>query len=182
MTSLRHRVPFRAVDDDDGNPAAVLDDQEQEELVAELNAANARSSARAVLVLDTVLVLSALLHIVSLFTGENPLLAFFPSPAPEPPPCPTAFTLLALALHASLAVHLHPQPRLRGPLPYALTYALAAVAPAVALVLGCAWQTTAWAAVPALVVALTHSVHATLREGDAALAELESLKYRAPGP
>jgi hypothetical protein len=95
------------------------------------------------------------------------------------------FALLALALHANLALLLHPNLLLRLyplPLSYSLSYALSAVAPSLSLFLARSWQATAWAALPVLVVALTHSVHSTLQEGDEALAELETLQYRAPGP
>jgi hypothetical protein len=95
------------------------------------------------------------------------------------------FALLALALHANLALLLHPNLVLRLyplPLSYSLSYALSAVAPSLSLFLARSWQATAWAALPLLAVALTHSVHSTLQEGDEALAELETLQYRAPGP
>ncbi|KAJ7459884.1 hypothetical protein FB451DRAFT_1563576 [Mycena latifolia] len=191
MSSLRHRVAFQTGgDDDEGGVPVVLDEQEQDELVASLHAANAQTTAHAVLVLDAVLAFSALLQLVYLLNPSkaSPLLALVPlapsaPPDPDPPlPCPSLFALLALALHANLALHLHPRPQLRAPLAYPLMYALAAVAPTLALFLARSWQTTVWAAVPGLVVALMHSVHATLQEGNEALAELESLKYRAPGP
>ncbi|KAJ7134661.1 hypothetical protein C8R44DRAFT_870267 [Mycena epipterygia] len=184
-SSLRNRLPFKANDDDDV-PGVVLDDIEQDELVADLRERNAQTTAHALLVLDVVLVFSALLQLVYLLKDSkaSPLLALFPvrdAPDPDPPiPYPGIFTLLALALHANLALHLHPH--IYAPLSYSLVYALAAVAPTLSLFLGRSWQATVWAAFPALVVALTHSVHSTLQEGDVALTELESLKYRAPGP
>ncbi|KAJ7107286.1 hypothetical protein C8R43DRAFT_204223 [Mycena crocata] len=120
----------------------------------------------------------------------SPLLAIFPPASdanvdPDPPlPCPSLFTLLALALHANLALHLHGgdiRLSFSPVLSYTHTYALAAVAPCLSLFLGRSWQATAWAAAPVALIALAHSVHGTLREGDEALAELEALKYSAPG-
>ncbi|KAJ6559156.1 hypothetical protein DFH09DRAFT_1162073 [Mycena vulgaris] len=175
-SSLRHRVPFTTAGDDD-DERVILDDVEQDELIAGLRAQNTRTTAAAVIILDAVLVFSAVLHLIYLL---NP--ALFPHP---PLPCPALFTFLALFLHANLALRFHPHPHpFLAPLPlsYPLSYALAAVAPTLALFLAHSWPATAWAAAPALVVALAHSVHGTLREGDEALAELESLKYRAPGP
>lgn len=61
-SSLRNRLPFKAVDDDDDVPGVVLDDVEQDELVADLRERNAQTNARALLVLDVVLVFSALLY------------------------------------------------------------------------------------------------------------------------
>lgn len=190
MNTLRQRVPFQAAADDEDDSGVVLDDVEQDELIADLRVRNVQTTARTLLVLDVVLVFSALLQVVYLLKGskESPLLAVFPlppstAPDPDPPiPWPAAFALLALALHANLALRLHPTPRAPAPLSYAFSYALAGVAPTLSLFLARSWQATLWAAVPALVVALTHSVHNTLQEGDEALAELEALKYRAPGP
>ncbi|KAJ7935681.1 hypothetical protein B0H13DRAFT_1949183 [Mycena leptocephala] len=147
MTSLRQRVGFQAADDDNDGQRVVISNLRQQ---------NTQTNARALLLLDGVLVFSALLQIVYLLKDSkaSPILALFPAAIPEPdPPCPTAFALLALALHANLALHLHPTP-----------------------------SATAWAAVPLAVVALTHSMQSSLQEGDEALAELEALKYRAPGP
>ncbi|KAJ7761506.1 hypothetical protein DFH07DRAFT_815228 [Mycena maculata] len=192
MNTLRQRVPFQAAADDVDDTRVVLDDVEQEELIADLRVRNGETSARTLLVLDAVLVFSALLQVVYLlkYSKESPLLALFPlspssTPDPDPPiPWPAAFTLLALALHANLALRLHPSLEFTAlaPLPYAFAYALAGVAPTLSLFLARSWQATLWAAVPALAVGVAHSVHSTLQEGDEALAELEALKYRAPGP
>ncbi|KAF7365165.1 hypothetical protein MVEN_00388000 [Mycena venus] len=191
MTSLRQRVGFQAADDDDDGHRVVLDEVEQEEVIEDLRKRNTQTTARALLLLDGVLAFSALLQTVYLLKDDkaSPLLALFPAFAPEPepdPPCPALFALLALALHANLALLLHPNlivrlnpvPRASAPLPlplsYTLSLALAAVAPSLSLFLARSWQATVWAALPLFVVALTHSVHSTLQEGDEALAELEA--------
>ncbi|KAJ6613296.1 hypothetical protein B0H10DRAFT_2222340 [Mycena sp. CBHHK59/15] len=191
MDSLRHRVPFKAsADDEDDERPVVLDDAEQEELIDSLRESNTRSTAQTLLVLDVVLLFSCALHIVYLLkhSKDSPLLAVFPpaataAPDPDPPlPWPAAFTLLALALHANIVLHLHPIPRAPTPLSYPLAYALAAVAPTLTVFLSRSWQATAWAALPAAVLAVAHTVHASIAAADKTLAELESLKYRAPGP
>ncbi|KAJ7505277.1 hypothetical protein B0H11DRAFT_1904663 [Mycena galericulata] len=181
MNSLRQRVPFHAAADDDESSGVVLDDVEQDELIANLRVRNAQTTARTLFVLDVVLVFSALLQVVYLLNSLSPVSLRPPDPDP-PIPWPVAFALLALALHVNLALRLHPSPDRPPPLSYAFAYSLAGVAPTLSLFLARSWQATLWAAVPALVVALTHSVHSTLQEGDEALAELETLKYRAPGP
>jgi len=188
---LRKRIGFQAADDETDDHRVVLDEVEQEELIEDLRQHNTKTTARALLLLDGVLVFSALLQIVYLLKDSkaSPLLAVFPASTPEPnPPCPTSFAILALALHANLALLLHPElalslhPTIPLPLSYSLSYGLTAVAPSLSLFLARSWQTTAWAALPLLVVGLTHSVHSTLQEGDEALAELQSLRYHAPGP
>ncbi|KAJ7259490.1 hypothetical protein B0H12DRAFT_1108257 [Mycena haematopus] len=182
MTSLRQRVGFQAAEDDADGHHVVLDEVEQAEVIEDLRQRNTQTTTRALLLLDGVLAFSALLQILY-------FLALFPISTTEPnPPCPTLFALVALAVHANLALHLHPnlapRLRLRPPLPlsYLLSYLATAVAPSLSLFLARSWQATAWDALPLLVVALTHSVHSTLMEGDEALAELEALQYRAPGP
>ncbi|KAJ6508723.1 hypothetical protein C8R45DRAFT_968465 [Mycena sanguinolenta] len=181
MTSLRQRVGFQAEDDTD-RLHVVLDETEQEAVIENLRQRNTQTTARALLLLDALIAFSALLQILN-------LLALFPVSTTEPdPPCPTLFALLALALHANLALLLHPNlllrlhPTVPLPLSYSLSYLLSAVAPSLSVFLARSWQAIAWAALPLLVVGLTHSVHSTLREGDEALAELETLQYRAPGP
>ncbi|KAJ7794135.1 hypothetical protein B0H14DRAFT_3497246 [Mycena olivaceomarginata] len=170
MTSLRQRVGFIAAndDDDDDGHRIVLDEVEQEAVIDDLRQRNTETTARALLLLDGVLAFSAVLQIVYLLKDSkaSPLLALFPASTAEPdPPCPTLFALLALALHANLALLLHPNLVLRLyplPLSYSLSYALSAVAP--------------------LAVAVPRALVAGYREGDEALAELETLQYRAPGP
>ncbi|KAF7298959.1 hypothetical protein MIND_00844000 [Mycena indigotica] len=190
--SLRQRIPFQAPDDDDNNgQPQVLDETEQEELIENLRKENSQTSARTIVMLHGVLGFSSLLQLTYLLKPSNssPLFEFFPPTSTtslESIPAPTSFSLLALLLHANLLLHLHPTflhnafPPI--PLSYSTSYALACVAPTLALFLGRAWQTTLWSSFPALVIGLVHSVHSTLKEGDQALAELEALKYRAAGP
>ncbi|KAJ7069723.1 hypothetical protein C8F01DRAFT_1113738 [Mycena amicta] len=184
--SVRHRIPFQAADDDsDGRSHVVLDETEQEELIQDLRRANVQTSARALVMLDGVLVFSAILQVV--YSTASPLFELFPPTTTgtslDPIPAPTLFAILSLLLHANLVLHLHPYlASFPLPLSYSTTYALACVSPTLSLFLARAWQTTVWGLLTALVTGLVHSVHSTLREGDEALAELESLKYKAPGP
>ncbi|CAK5284179.1 unnamed protein product [Mycena citricolor] len=196
--SLRQRIPFRA--DEDTEDRVVLDEVEQDEVIDTLHKENTRSTANALLIVDTVLSLASILQLSFLFNG-NPLLALFPPSTMSnlgryTIPYPAVFVLFALVLHANLALHLHPAlirvllPSYSNstplpvaiPLSYPLTFSLAAVPPTFCLFLHHAWQANAWAASPFIVVTLIHSVHETLSEGSEALAELESLRYRAPGP
>ncbi|KAJ7288292.1 hypothetical protein C8J57DRAFT_1494605 [Mycena rebaudengoi] len=185
---LRHRAGYKAESDDDEGPV-VLDDVEQEELIDALRKDNIRSTAQTLLALDFVILFSCAVHVVYLLkhSKDSPILAVFPAsgstPDPDPPiPWPVSFTLLALALHANLMLRLHPTPRAPPLLSYTLSYALAAVAPTLSLFLARSWQATLWAALPALVLTIAHSVHASIAASDETLAELESLKYHASGP
>ncbi|KAF7288503.1 hypothetical protein HMN09_01379300 [Mycena chlorophos] len=189
--SLRQRIPFQDDEEDRSHSTQVLDETEQEELIEDLRRENLQTSARAVVMLDGVLAFSTLLQVVYLLKQSrmSPLFELFPPSATtslEPIPAPVLFTVLALLLHANLVLHLHPaltsSSSLPLPLPYATTYALGCVAPTLGLFLARAWQTTLWTSLPVLVVLLVQSVHDTLKEGDEALAELETLKYTAPGP
>ncbi|KAF7314279.1 hypothetical protein MKEN_00900500 [Mycena kentingensis (nom. inval.)] len=182
--SLRQRIPFRAADDDDGRH--VLDETEQEELIETLRNQNSQSSHQAIILLDVVLACATLLQVVFLLKDpkQSPLFALFPPSSWDAMPAPVLLTILAFLLHANLVLHVHPTlipASMPLPLSYATSYALALVAPTLSIFLGRVWQTTAWTFAPAAVVGLVHSVHSTLREGDAALAELETLKYNAPG-
>jgi hypothetical protein len=62
MTSLRQRVGFQAADDDNDGQRVVLDDVEQDEVISNLRQQNTQTNARALLLLDGVLVFSALLY------------------------------------------------------------------------------------------------------------------------
>ncbi|KAJ7209723.1 hypothetical protein GGX14DRAFT_108055 [Mycena pura] len=189
MTSVRRRIPFLAATDDgdDDRTQIVLDETEQEDLISSLHLENTQSTARARLLLDAVLAFSVSLHVVYLLkdSRDSPLAALFPPAVPDSIPWPVAFTFYSICIHAQLLFRLHPSlSAMPYPVlyfPYPVLYLAAGIAPTLSLLLARTWQTTLWAAVPALVVAITHSVHSTMQEGDAALAELELLKYRAPG-
>lgn len=193
MDSFRRRIPFKFSEHESGEDAEVLDEQQQDAVVEKLRRANAVASAQYQLMLRTVLALSALLQLVFLFSPskQSPLLIIFPSSVEHEPsiPFPSCFTLLSLFLHLNLAILCHPDlvrvhlqlnnnPR---SLSYELLYSMSAVPPTLSLFLQKTWQTTVWWCSPALIIFIVQSVMEAIETGNQGVAELESLKYVAPG-
>lgn len=124
---------------------------------------------------------------------ENPLLAIFPANLPEEIPSipyPVIATLLSLTIHinlAALAFSGDSQTRVRfgdfdvHPIPYQLLYVISAVAPTLSLFLRRSWQSTAWWSLTAAVVFTVHTVTGSIDRGNESIAELETMKYVAPG-
>lgn len=123
---------------------------------------------------------------------ENPLFAIFPADLMEETsiPYPVIATLLSLAIHVNLAVLTFSgdsQTRVRlgdldvHPVPYQLLYIISAVAPTLSLFLRRSWQSTAWWSLTAAVVFTVHTVAGSIDRGNERIAELETMKYVAPG-
>ncbi|KAK0504215.1 hypothetical protein EDD18DRAFT_491215 [Armillaria luteobubalina] len=156
MNSLRRRTtrPFR--DDDEDNDDYVLDQQEQEELISKLRIQNAQSDVQAIRAIQIVVVLSAIAHLLFLFTT-----------AP-------ALTLLVLLIHVNLLLHIHHVAQVS----YPLTYALSLVAPTLRLFLG---SPVAWWCVTPAVVFIVQSIQDGIDRGTESIAALEAMKYHALG-
>ncbi|KAF5382561.1 hypothetical protein D9615_002868 [Tricholomella constricta] len=156
METVRKRNPFRDSDVGDSveDEKRILDEQEQEALIQKLKETNKSSTKRSLTVLQAILVLSFALQIFSSF--KNPLLAIIPPEThdvTEDIPLPIAFTFLNLILHLNLAlVAFRDEIRVRynvsdefmHPLPYQLSYAIAAVPPTLAMFLRRSWQSSVW--------------------------------------
>lgn len=124
---------------------------------------------------------------------HNPLLNIFPTKSPESVPSipyPAAATLLSLAIHINLAAlalsgdlqtHVQMGDLDIHPVPYQLLYIISAVAPTLSLFLRRPWQSTTWWSLTAAVVFLVHTVTQSIDRGNESIAELETMKYIAPG-
>jgi len=112
---------------------------------------------------------------------NNPLLAIYPiRGGPEQSiPLPVIFTILSLFIHLNLALIFSPG-RIR-PLPYQLLYRLSAVAPTLSLFLQKPWQTTVWWCITPLMVYLNQTFMDAFQQSIQGIADLEQLKYTAPG-
>ncbi|KAK0487656.1 hypothetical protein IW261DRAFT_632773 [Armillaria novae-zelandiae] len=156
MNSLRQRItrPFRDDDEDDDNH--IPDQQEQEELINKLRTENAQSDVQAIRTIQIVVVLSAIAHLLLLFT-----------PAP-------ALTLLVLLIHVNLILHIHHVAQVS----YPLTYALSLVAPTLCLFLG---SPVAWWCVTPVIIFVVQSIQDGIDRGTESIAALEAMKYHALG-
>jgi hypothetical protein len=186
MTSLRKRVPFKfASESTDQEDDHVLDEQEQEELIASLRDENLASNQHYLLVLQVTVALSCLLHLIFLVSPTNPLLVFASTAEPDIPiPLLIPFTLLAIAIHLDLGLLLYPDRSTLTdiqPLSYLPLFGLSAVSPCLSLLLGRSWLTVAWWSVTGGVVWVAHSVQGWMDKGDQSITELEGMQYVAPG-
>ncbi|KAG6890623.1 hypothetical protein C0995_006599 [Termitomyces sp. Mi166 len=193
MQSVRKRALYKFAngngsEEEDGH---ILYEEEQEELIQTLKEENQSSNYRFLTVLRGILIFSFILQIFSLF--KNPLLAIFPPTisdnTPEIP-LPIPFTLLNMFLHFNLALLVFPtelrslnifsETRLH-PLPYQLTYAIAAVPPTLSMFLRKSWQSTTWWGVTILIVSTVQMVMDSIHEGNESISELESMRYVSRG-
>ncbi|KAF8158122.1 hypothetical protein B0H34DRAFT_442564 [Crassisporium funariophilum] len=189
MDSLRRRIPFKLGDDvQDGSDGDVLDEQQQDGLVQELRKENGIANRRYLLAVRAVVGLSSLLQLLT--ANNNPLLAIYPSTEPNPSiPLPVLFTLLSLFIHVNLALSFFSD-EIRvlcryssnpKPLSYQLLYSLSAVAPTMSLFLQKPLQTFLWWSVTPSIVFIAQTVADTMEAGTRGIAELETMKYTAPG-
>ncbi|KAG9227588.1 hypothetical protein PTI98_011150 [Pleurotus ostreatus] len=191
---LRKRIPFKVRDEDDSTALKVLDDQEQEELIHGLRRQNSTSNWYYILGADITLILSLLLHLSYFFNSSNasPLFAIAPSPTSGIFPLASLFTQINLLVHINLYGLLHPervrslldeaQPYSLSLLSYSLCYAITCVPPSLCLFMGLTeWQTLGWWLFTPFVVYIVQSIHEATVAGDRNIAELEALRYSAPG-
>jgi hypothetical protein len=96
---------------------------------------------------------------------------------------------LSLFIHANLALFLCSDdakvrlsiPETLTPLSYRLLYLLCAVAPTLSLFLNKPWQTTVWWCSTLLVVTMVQTVLDSVQQNIQGIADLETMKYSAPG-
>ncbi|KAJ3510586.1 hypothetical protein NMY22_g15937 [Coprinellus aureogranulatus] len=199
MDRLRRRIPFRLQEGDESVEAErVLDEQEQEEVIESLRTANEASTAQNYQLIQALLGLSLAAQLTYLFTpSKRTLLAnVFPIPASAdstPIPLSTLLTLVYILLHVNLLVvcrlpllanlpqQLSPNLHAITPLSFGLTYAVSAVGPALALFLGKPWQTTAWWFLTTFIAYVAQTVVEAIEEGRNGVAEVEGMRYVAPG-
>lgn len=171
-----------------------MDEQEQEELIETLRKENEVSTAQYQLLITVLLGLSLSAQLLYLVTPSKrtPIANIFPiAPSHDDSPIPlsTLLTLISIFVHLSISLYCHyprslfnlilsPPPK---PLPYDQAFALSAVAPALALFLWKPWQTLAWWSLGPCMVYVTYTVVQAIELGGNGVAELEELRYVAPG-
>ncbi|KAG2010261.1 hypothetical protein CC2G_013099 [Coprinopsis cinerea AmutBmut pab1-1] len=185
QTGLRQRVPFTFKPEDDDNDNTVLDDEQQEEILKTLRAATAVMNEQSRLLVWVVVGLSALLQIVVLFKASpSPLLFLFPNPKAGHIPFSIPLTLLYIAIHANLLVLSDiPNGILQSSqaLPLKFLYPVAAIAPSLSIYLRNPWQVSIWWCTTFTMVYLTQFILDTIEDQNYQVAQLEGLRYRAPG-
>ncbi|KAH9480407.1 hypothetical protein JR316_0007005 [Psilocybe cubensis] len=189
MDTLRRRIPFKLSEDDDtGLENDILDEQEQEELIDELRRENENVNHAYSIALKVLVGLSCILHVTTI--NHNPLFSIFPIQGNEVSiPLPAIFTILALYIHFNLVLlFFSNEIRIRfnlsgpiDPLSFQLLYSLSAVAPTLCLFLQKPWQITAWWCETGLIVFIVHTVMDAIQQSNQGIAELETMKYTAPG-
>ncbi|TRM64021.1 hypothetical protein BD626DRAFT_568622 [Schizophyllum amplum] len=114
------------------------------------------------------------LHFLFRASTDSPLLRIFPRSTPDPPlPFARAFINLAdLSVSAP--------PYVLAPT-FAFLFGFTLPAPALSLLCGHSWQTTTWWMVAPTMVGLVRIVESAIASGDDSIAQLERLKYKAPG-
>ena len=122
-------------------------------------------------------------------TKRTPLANIFPvsGPSDSPLPLSTILTLIYIGVHTNLLL-LCRSPLFNlvfveapKPLPFDMTYAVSAVGPALSLFLQKPWQTTVWWCFCPLAVFITQTVVEAIEAGNNSVAELEGMRYTAPG-
>lgn len=97
-----------------------------------------------------------------------------------------------MTLHLNLALLLNPslvEAYLRPlgivielyPLPYRLSYALAAVAPTICVYLGRSWLTLVWWSLTGALIYTIQTTQESISRGKESISALEAMKYAAPG-
>jgi hypothetical protein len=132
-------------------------------------------------------------QLIYLFSPSKsiPILAILPSNNPNanaPIPLSNLLTCNSLMIHLGLALLLYPeklqawfQSRNLKPLPYPAMYTFSAIAPVLSVLSGRAWQTTVWWSLTGALVSVVQTVQESIIQGNQSVAELEKLKYVAPG-
>ncbi|TFK40807.1 hypothetical protein BDQ12DRAFT_734000 [Crucibulum laeve] len=194
MDTIRRRVPFKFSEEKEEKETEVLDEQEQDELIEKLRRENEISNRQYLVLIRVVLALSALLQFVFLFSPSksSPLFSLFPAASVGEDlsmPLPTLFIMLSLFVHLNLAFLFHPN-EIRmllqlnqnpSPLSYELLYTLSAVPPTLSAFLWRPWQTTLWWCFTPMIVFIVHTVMSAIDNGNESIADLETMKYVAPG-
>ncbi|KAF8964402.1 hypothetical protein BDZ97DRAFT_1660267 [Flammula alnicola] len=189
MDTLRRRIPFKLVDEDEEiEDSAVLDEQQQDALIEGLRQENEIVNRRYAAALKVVVGLSCILQLSTF--NRNPLLVIYPIRGlAASVPLPYVFTVLSLFVHLNLALFFYSDEiriHLRlsetpTPLSYQLLYSLSAVAPTLSLFLLKPWQTTVWWCITPMVVLIVQVVMDALQQSIQGIADLENMKYTAPG-
>ncbi|KAG1809016.1 hypothetical protein EV424DRAFT_1328544 [Suillus variegatus] len=190
MNALRRRNPFKYSSEPSGShDTYILDEQEQSELIDDIKSLNATSNNQNRIALQITLALSFLLHIIYISSDYNsPLVVIFPPAGrPESPLyLSPVLTLLAIILHANAALlarsrNLVLAKRQITPLPYSVAFGLSAVSPAISVLSGKMWQTTAWWCTAAFLTWIVRASNNWIMQEQQSISELERMKYISAG-
>ncbi|EIW59236.1 uncharacterized protein TRAVEDRAFT_122460 [Trametes versicolor FP-101664 SS1] len=196
---MRQRVPFRFSEDEDQEDH-ILDEQEQEAVIDRLRQTSASSNAIYLLGLQAAIGLSFLLHALYAFRSpkRSPFAVLFPDvPSEAPVPLASLLVLLQTAIQCNLSLNVLPPnhwlrhavqtnalpPSFRPPIPlsHPVTIILPLVAPVYALLLGQGWIDVLWWSTAGILTGIVAVALQWMKEAEAALAELEKLRYVARG-
>jgi len=182
--AIRHRTPLKSSPNED--VALVLDEQEQEELVSTLRQQTTKSHERFKWGGQAIILLSVVLHLVSLTdTDVPPTATIIPSTAP-PIPFTLLFTWLHIFIHEYLLAKTLPlPPSIQAPIAsgkFDVYCAIGAIiAPIICVLLQCGWANFVWWSSTALLMCLDALIRLWIRQDIEGLEELEKLKYDAQG-
>ncbi|OJA09637.1 hypothetical protein AZE42_01388 [Rhizopogon vesiculosus] len=190
IDTLRRRNPFKyPSENSQSDETYIMDEQEQSEHIDNLKRLNATSNSQNRAMLQTTLALSFLLHMVYIFSDYNsPLVAVFPPSGGQETSLylSPVLTLLVIVLHANAALLTQPQNlvlarRRITALPYNVALGLSAIPPAISVLSGKTWQTTAWWCTGAFLTWIVHAANMWIVQGNESISDLETLKYISAG-
>ncbi|EJC98448.1 uncharacterized protein FOMMEDRAFT_161821 [Fomitiporia mediterranea MF3/22] len=184
MESLRKRVPFKSdTEGDTGEDTRILDEQEQDELIAEFRGKAESMDKRIYRQAQIYTGISCLLHTIFFFRpsllDETPIMFA------------RLFALVNVLVHVNLLLLLTPSldtpvhqlaketPHL--PLSPIRTLCVAGAAPIFSLISRRGWQQTSWWSVAFVITLLVWVMQQSIQENKASLENLEKLKYDAKG-
>ncbi|KAF8798966.1 hypothetical protein BYT27DRAFT_7202700 [Phlegmacium glaucopus] len=192
MDSLRRRIPFKLVeddDDDDNNSVSdIYDEQQQEFMIQELRQEADTFNRKALLSLRILVSLSCIIQVLFNNLQNNPFLAFFsPEESTLSAPLRIILSIPSFFVHYLLAVFLSSQfrdnffPYNRATLSYRFVYSVSVLAPTISLCSQIPWKVAIWWSYTPLLVFAVHRVMNSFEDINRGIANLEALKYRAPG-
>lgn len=190
MDNLRRRTPFKVVEDDsDDDDVSIYDEQQQEFVIQELRQETDTFNRKALLTLRILVGLSCIIQLLFNNLQNNPLLAFFsPEESILPAPFRIIFSAFSFLLHYHLAVvlssqfldYFYPYSN-HTSLSYRFLYSLSLLAPTISWCYQIPWKVAIWWSYTPLVVFAVHRVMKSIEDIHTGIANLEAVKYRAPG-
>ncbi|KAF8133867.1 hypothetical protein EV363DRAFT_938796 [Boletus edulis] len=192
MQAIRKRNPFTFQSEHQDNGRAVLDEQEQAEVVDRIKEQHVSSNNQNRIALQAMLGLSCLLYVLYMLSDRStPLFAIFPPPpeagrATAPLDMSGLLAYVAILVHVNLSLIVHPwnvviAGRAIRAIGFWETFLWSAAGPLLSMYSGRAWQTTVWWCIPGFLTYVVYAVHGWIRKADEDMLELAKLQYRAPG-
>ncbi|KAH9971953.1 hypothetical protein BGW80DRAFT_1173764 [Lactifluus volemus] len=177
ISELRKRSPFTFASDESYPGFAILDDQEQEEIIQTLKKENDASDSKIRNFLDVLRLAFTLLHVIYLFRRTNPLNPFL-SPAQ---PLRIPFDILFALVHIMALLDMGDCALYWSMCYRAKVYAITLVAPTYCVLTGKGLTNTAWWSFAFVAAALYHYFHSLILQGERNILELRVMRYNARG-